>query len=157
MGLALGQFSLTTRLLLFGVAYFVGAVIGERLSIQPESFAPFWPPAGIFLAALLLSERRHWPWVLLPGLAAHLGSELLHGKSPLLGTAFFVGGAVEAYLGAWLLQRWVGSPLTLRRLNEVLALVMVTSLFSIPLGAALEATAEAAAKRAATATCPSWR
>ncbi|MGN6543461.1 MAG: PAS domain S-box protein [Aureliella sp.] len=145
MGLVLGQFSLPARLLLFGLAYFGGAVLGERLSIQPESFAPFWPPAGIFLAALLLSERRDWPWFLLPGLAAHLGSALLHGKSPLLGTAFFAGDAVEAYLGAWLLERWVGSPMTFRRLNEVLGLVMVTALCSIPLGAALEATTEVAA------------
>src|SRR5262249_22438124 len=119
--------SAIARLALFGLLYFGGAELGQFLSFQPESFAPFWPPSGIFLAALLMTERRRWPLLLLPALAAHLASGVLHGKSPLLDLAFFAGDALEAFVGAWLLRLAVGSPISFRHLKEVLGLAVVSA------------------------------
>jgi len=103
-----GPLPLPGVLALFGLLYFGGAELGQFLSFQPESFAPFWPPSGIFLAALLLTQRRDGLLLLPPVLAAHLASDVPHGKSPLLSLAFFAGDALEAYVGAWLLQLFVG-------------------------------------------------
>src|SRR5262245_46111867 len=129
------------RLALFGLVTFGGAELGQLLAFPPGGLATFWPPSGILLAALLLTARRHWPLLLLPGLAATLASDVLHGTSPLLSLASFAGDALQAYAGAWLLQVVVGPPITFRRLKEVVGLLAVSALLSGPLWATLRATA----------------
>jgi PAS domain S-box-containing protein len=129
------------RLALFGLLTFGGAELGQLLAFHPGSFATFWPPSGILLAALLLTARRNWPLLLLVGLAATLASDLLHGKSPLLSLASFAGDALQACAGAWLLRLVVGPPITFRRLKEVIGLLAVATLLSGPLWATVRATA----------------
>ncbi len=134
------------RSIVFGLAYFGGAELGHTFSLhsQDQSFATFWPPAGILLAALVQSPRRGWPLLLAAACAANLSSNMLvHGKSVLVALGFCVANCGEACLGAWLLGRFVGLPLTLTRVKEVLGLAclaaMVSTLFGATLGAAIAA------------------
>lgn len=43
--------------------YFVVARLSLLLIFQPEGIAAIWPPAGIFLTALLLTRRGLRPWL----------------------------------------------------------------------------------------------
>ena len=57
--------------LLFGLAYFAGAELGYALTFTDagQSFATFWPPAGILLAVLVQAFRK-WPILLTASIAA---------------------------------------------------------------------------------------
>ncbi len=45
---------------MLAVGYLVCAELGNLLSVQ-RAFSTFWPPAGLFFAMLLISERKDWP------------------------------------------------------------------------------------------------
>ena len=135
------SWSRVARAGLFAVAYFAFAEGGHLLSFQPSAFATFWPPSGLYLAALLLTERRTWPLLLLGGLAANLTSDVLvHDKTLPVSLAFAAGNALEALAGAWLLQRFAGTPFTLNRVKNVLALATLPALLSTTLSATVGAT-----------------
>ncbi|MCM2332912.1 MAG: MASE1 domain-containing protein, partial [Anaeromyxobacteraceae bacterium] len=88
------------RLAAFAVAYFLTAELGHALTIQPRAFATFWAPSGVFLAGLLLAERRHWPILVLAALVPSTASNLLHGRSLGTSLAFFAGNALESLAAA---------------------------------------------------------
>jgi integral membrane sensor domain MASE1 len=126
----------------FGLAYFAGAELGHLLSFkdQGQAFATFWPPSGLFLAALVLSGLRLWPALLLAAFVANLASDVLrHDKSVPVSLGFCVANSLEACLGAWLLRRFVGTPLRLTRLKDVLGLACLSALLSPMCGATVGA------------------
>jgi integral membrane sensor domain MASE1 len=131
----------TSRLVLgmiFGLACFAAAELGFLLSYQgwDRVFVTFWPPAGLLLAALVLCRNSSWPSLLLGAFAALLLSNLLNGKSLPVSLGYCGANCGEAWLGAWLLVRSVGRPLTLSRMKEVLALAGLGAFASTILGAA---------------------
>ena len=58
-------------LLLFVGVYLLGAGFAQLLAIIPGTGISIWPPSGLFVATLLLSAPRLWPW----WIAAALGAE----------------------------------------------------------------------------------
>lgn len=62
---------LWAKALFFAVSYVLMAEFGNLLSIQ-NALATFWPPAGLFVAVLLISKPREWPVLLAVGLSTHL-------------------------------------------------------------------------------------
>jgi integral membrane sensor domain MASE1 len=134
--------SVTARAVVFGLAYLVTAEVGHLLSRRgPEQrFAIFWPPAGLFLAVLVLNRVRSWPAFLVAALGANLTSEvLLQGRPATVGLGFYLANASEACLGAWLLRRFVGLPLALTRLRDVLGFAVVAALVGPLFGAVVGA------------------
>src|SRR4051812_40129324 len=51
-------------MLLTGVGYSAGALLAWTLLHAGASAAVFFTSAGVTSAALVLSDRRRWPWVL---------------------------------------------------------------------------------------------
>ncbi|HLF56153.1 MAG TPA: hypothetical protein VI942_04830, partial [Thermoanaerobaculia bacterium] len=49
----------------FGLLFLAGAEAGRLLSFPAVGFSTFWPPAAIYLAALLIRPRRDWAWLAL--------------------------------------------------------------------------------------------
>ena len=93
---------------LLGGGYFVLAELGYLL-LDPESgVAVWWPPSGLYLAALILAPRRRWPRVVAAMLPAALLASLLRGRTPALAAWFFAGNTLEALAGAWLVLRAAG-------------------------------------------------
>jgi integral membrane sensor domain MASE1 len=140
--------SMAARAVVFGLAYLAGAELGHALSLKSPDhvFATFWPPAGILLAALMLSPSRRWLPFLAAACLANLASDvLLHGKALAVSLGFCVAHCGEACLGAWLLRRFVGVPFTLSRIKEVLGLGFFSALISPLLGAAIGAAVVASA------------
>lgn len=131
----------TARAGVLGLAYFAAAELGHVLSVttQEQVFATFWPPAGLLLAALVLSGRRQWPALAAAACFANLASNLLHGFSVPVSLGFCAAHGAEACLGAWLLRRYGGAPFTLTRINDVLALACWSALVSAMVGAAIGA------------------
>jgi signal transduction histidine kinase len=111
--------------LVFGCAYLLLGEAAERL-VNPESqFATFWPPAGLFLAVLLLSERRRWPWFVLVAVVADAAVSWHVERHPALGAAQSLGNVVETLLAARLLQAIAGGRPRMDRVRDVVALLLL--------------------------------
>jgi PAS domain S-box-containing protein len=144
------------KLLLFAAAYAASAELGHRLTLQPRPFAAFWPPSGIFVAALLLSPGRRWPWIALAAGAASLASNLVRGTSPGLAAVFLAANLLEALAGAALVRRFAGGRPVLSSLRGVLALVGFCAGAGSALSAAIGAAAIAARGGPFWATFAVW-
>ena len=86
------------------VAYALGSELAWH-SFGANVGLAFFPPAGITVAALLLTRRRHWPALL----ATVFVTEVLVDPSQHLGTryalAYAVANTVEPLVGALLVDR----------------------------------------------------
>ena len=134
------------RALSLGVAYFAGAELGHALSF-PSPVATFWPPSGLYLAALMLTVPRTWPVMCLAAVLASLVSDVfVHGQTMRVGLGYGLASTIEAASGALLIGHLVQGSIVFQRVREVLALC-VSSLVCAALGAtigALVATTEGA-------------
>jgi len=128
--------------LLLGLGILAGAEIGHLLSLQVEgqSFATCWPPAGLLLAALILSPYRMWPICLAAACVANLVSDvLIHDKTVQVSLGFCLANCGEACIGAWALRHVIGFQGTLARATDVLWFAGVTCLLSSTIGASVGA------------------
>jgi len=127
----------------FGVAYFAFAELGQALSydIRDQTFASFWPPAGLFLATLVLTTRvASWPIYVFAACVANLTSDVvLHDKSIAVSLGFCAANSAEACVGAWLLNRFGSTPFTLTGMRDVLRLALASVFLSTALGATMGA------------------
>ncbi|BDG09416.1 MASE1 domain-containing protein [Anaeromyxobacter paludicola] len=129
----------------FLLAFFVvalGTAFGSYLLTRDASrFVTFWPPGGLAVGALLLSERRRWA-VLLGTAAVAMGLfNAWNGQPAGMVLGFAVTNALEELVAASLaLQLCPGRP-DLGKVRHVLVLLAVApffaSLFSGVLSAAL--------------------
>lgn len=130
------------RLVWFAVMFlatFGGAELGRALSF-PNVFALYWPPSGIYLAALFLAPPRRWPEFIIASWGANFCSDVLfHGTPGLLSTCFWVANTIEAISGACVLRLCVGNSLQLNRVRDVVALVLTACFVGPVLGATVGA------------------
>jgi integral membrane sensor domain MASE1 len=123
------------RILVLAAAYYGAAKLGLTLAFENRSITAVWPPTGIALAALLLWGYRYWPGVALGALVAN-GWTGVPIESVL---GITLGNTLEALAGAYLLRRVAGFSTALRRLRDVLALLvagMISALVSATIGVA---------------------
>ena len=119
----------------FALAYVAAAELGQALSVKPGNFATIWPPAGLYLAALLLTPTLSWPRVVASAALANLGSDLLQGQLLWVNLGFCAANALEAIVGAVVLRRVMSVPLTLRGLKNTIAFLGVSGTIAAPCGA----------------------
>jgi len=120
------------------LAYFAAAEAGNALAVSAP-FVGVWPPSGLLVGALLIAPPRQWPLLLLAVLPANLAFDVLHGHPIAASLPYWVGNALEATTGAWLVRRFVGTPCTLRRLREVAGLAVLSAFASTMLSATIGA------------------
>jgi PAS domain S-box-containing protein len=125
----------------FIVAYVLGCGFAQLLAIVPGTGISIWPPSGLFIATLVLASRSTWPWWVVGGCLAELLGNFLWFHNPLPAAILFnAGNALEAVVGAWLINRTCGRPVRLETLREVLAFVVlgagIAPLFSATVGSA---------------------
>jgi PAS domain S-box-containing protein len=111
--------------LAFGIAYLALAEVADWLTSESTQFATFWPAAGLYLGALLLSGRRRWAGFVL---AAALGDILVSvhvGRRPLLAAALTVGDALEAVSAALLIEAVARGRPRMWRLRDLLAVIVL--------------------------------
>ncbi|MFI0842889.1 PAS domain-containing protein [Mesorhizobium sp. IMUNJ 23232] len=111
---------------LFFAAYVAGCGFAQALAIVPGITVSIWPPAGVFIATLILTSPYSWPWWVLTGCLAEMFAQLVWFHSPLAaGFLIYVGNALCATVGATLVNRTCGRPVRLETLREVLAFVVL--------------------------------
>jgi integral membrane sensor domain MASE1 len=91
---------------------------GLAIPFTSGNVSPFWPPAGVALAATLLFGYRIWPAVALGALIVNFFTGVPHVAA--LGLA--LANTVGPLFGAWLLRRLPGFQPSLTRLRDVLGL-----------------------------------
>ena len=96
------------------LAYFAGGYLGKMLTMPPSYVSPIWPSAGIALAGWLHYGPKILPGLLLGALAAQAYAflNLASADNPFLplwmGAAAGIGACAQAWLGATLIDRWIG-------------------------------------------------
>jgi len=75
-------------------------------------------PAGLYVAVLLMNERRSWPWMVLASLPANLLFDFIHGTKIIPAFLFCCADTVQALAGAWLVRRFVTPRPALATLRE---------------------------------------
>jgi PAS domain S-box-containing protein len=123
------------RAALFGVAFLVCAEIGNYLSPGNGMFLTLWLPAGLYLAALLRSEYRDWPWLALGAFCGNFAFDLLYGTRAEIICFFYAANTAQAMIGAWLIQRFITKKSTLATLKEFAGLVLFAGVIGAALGA----------------------
>ena len=114
------------HLALFFAAYVLGCGFAQALAIVPGITVSIWPPAGVFIATLILTSPNSWPWWMLAGCLAEMFAQFVWFHSPLpAGFLIYVGNALCAVVGATLVNRACGRPVRLETLREVLAFVVL--------------------------------
>jgi integral membrane sensor domain MASE1 len=114
------------QVVLFGLAYLAGAEAAHFLAFPPATYWPFWPPAGLTLGVLLVSDRRSWPAICAATFAGSLISDVGIHRDYVPGALWdWAANTVEPFFGAWLFRRFVGERLDLVKSRHLLWLVVV--------------------------------
>ncbi len=131
-------------LALFAMAYVLTGGLGHGLALVPGVSIIFWPPAGIFLAALLLAPLPTWPWWVAVACASELVCNALWFHNPIsLALVYFSANALEALTGALLVRRFAPRPFRLETLEEAGWFVLLCAGVAPLVGAAVIATTDA--------------
>ncbi len=110
----------------FALAYLVTAVAGNLLLDHATEMAVWWPPAGLYLAALLIAPSRTVVIMAL-ALPASLAASFLDGQSLAFGASLFAGNTAQAVLGAWLVRRFAAPQATVSTIRGAVAITVLPS------------------------------
>ena len=106
------------------------------LLVDPETgVAAWWPPSGLYLAALILAPRRRWIGVVGAMLPAALLGSALGGRSPGVGAGFFAGNTLVALASAALVLRAAGLRPSASTVRGAFALAVAPALAAAAAGA----------------------
>ncbi|HET9120908.1 MAG TPA: SpoIIE family protein phosphatase [Solirubrobacterales bacterium] len=133
-------------------AYYGSAKLGLDLAFSNESVTAVWPPTGIALAALVLWGRGLWPGVLLGAFLANVTTDV-----PVYTAAgIAIGNTLEAFVGAWLLDRFGFRP-NLLRLRDLFALVVLGAVISTTISATIGVASLSLGDSLSEGTIKTWR
>jgi signal transduction histidine kinase len=120
-------------LVAIGAIYLVLAKGGLALaSIHPSS-TPIWPPTGVALAAVLLWGYRTWPAIFTAALIANATT----AGSVATAIAIAAGNALEAVVGAYLINRWSGGCRTFSSPDSVAKFAVICVVIATPISASI--------------------
>jgi signal transduction histidine kinase len=95
-----------------GGLYALGAELPFWFLHSPAAGAPFFPSAGVTLAALVLTRRRHWPLLLAVVAVAEVAVDLQHHQTVPMALGFAAANVVEPLVGAVLLRHYFRREMT---------------------------------------------
>src|SRR5262249_4992309 len=95
-----------------GGLYALGAELPFWFLRSPAAGAPFFPSAGVTLAALVLTRRRYWPLLLALVAVAEVAVDLQHHQTVPMALGFAAANVVEPVIGAVLLRRYFRREMT---------------------------------------------
>ena len=112
--------------LVVAAVYLAAAKLGLTTAFTAEQVTLVWPPTGLALGILMLAGPDLWPGVLLGAFAANLTAH----QPVAVALAVAAGNTLEGMTGAWLLRRFVGTPLSQSWQRSMLAVVVFGALVS---------------------------
>jgi integral membrane sensor domain MASE1 len=106
---------------LFGwvaLPYLAGSVLSWQ-TFGAGIGAAFFPPAGVTVAAMLLTRRTMWPVIVAAVVVAELAVDLRYGAGWQAATGSAVANSVEPLVGASLVLAWCKGPPDLRKREDL--------------------------------------
>jgi signal transduction histidine kinase len=126
---------------LVGGLYALGAELPFWFLRSPAAGAPFFPSAGVTLAALVLTRRRRWPLLLAVVAVAEVAVDLQHHQTVPMAVGFAAANVVEPFIGAVLLQRYFRREMT--PLGALASFLLCAVVFGPMVGGAIGASVSA--------------
>ncbi len=102
------------KILILAAGYCLTGIVGLSLAIPPGYATAVWPPSGIAFAAILMWGPRIWPGIWVGSFLVNITVALtganagLDFTSLVIAVSIAVGSTLQALVGGYLLQRWVG-------------------------------------------------
>lgn len=119
------------------LAYFAGAKLGLAYAVVGGAVSLVWPSSGIALVALLTMGFGVAPGVAIGSLLANMSV----GVPPHVAAVIGLGAAGAALTATWLLKRVAGFQVSLDRIRDVLAFIILAATLGSALSALIGATA----------------
>ena len=113
---------------LVGVAYYLGAYLGFALTFQPHPVSTLWPPNAILFAALVLSRKRSWWFLLLAAFPAHLLVQINADIPLTMILCWYVSNCSEALIGASIFRYFIKSEVRFDVTHHVAIFILVALL-----------------------------
>ena len=104
------------------LVYAAGAVLSWE-AFGADVGPAFFPPAGVTVAALLLSRRSLWPAVVVAIVLAEFLVDIDYGEAPSEIVGYAVANTIEPLVGAALVRTWCGGPPDLRQRKDLLLFI----------------------------------
>jgi integral membrane sensor domain MASE1 len=101
------------------VAYAAGSLFAFWVLNAPAAIAVLFPPAGVSVAALILTARRDWPWVLATVFATETVIDTLQGSPLPAALGFATANTVEPLVSALLVCRALPATVDLTRRRDL--------------------------------------
>jgi serine phosphatase RsbU (regulator of sigma subunit)/integral membrane sensor domain MASE1 len=127
-----------TLFALVTVAYAAGAELSWQSFSSGAAFG--FPPAGVTVAAMLLTSRRRWPAIIAAIVIAEVGVDLQHGLTLPVALVSAAANVVEPVVGASLVRRWCGGVPDLTTRGDLLRFIGGAVLLGPAAGALIGAT-----------------
>lgn len=135
-------FSTPLKILGLALLYVLFGRLALLLAIPPGYAMAIYPPAGLALGALLLGGYRYGLGVVLGSfvLNAWIGYETGPGFSRiglLLALMIALGAGLQASGGRWMIQRWIGFPLTLDSNRKIFLFIVLGAVLACCINASM--------------------
>lgn len=101
------------------LVYFLFGLLGLELAVPPSQVGLIWPPAGIALAAMLLYGTRIWPGIFIGNFCISAWAFGFDAQSVQIYVATAIGAVLFAYIGCYLIKKYVGFPSELIKDREI--------------------------------------
>jgi len=108
-----------------GVGYFALGWLSLRLAVKPHNLTVLWLPNAFVLAVILHSDRQKWPTLLRAMMVSCILLDLHHGKSLANTLGYCIANTAEVIVAALALRRLCGPNMGLRKMREVVLLVLI--------------------------------
>jgi integral membrane sensor domain MASE1 len=141
-------------LILFGLAYYLTALLGRWLSIGPGHLVSFWLPAGLYVAALLASEPRRWAWLVGTAALADIAFHYVTGQPLAASFGLVAANAIEAVAGALMVRQFAPAAFRCNSPRAVVTLTLASGVVANAIGASIGAAVVAASD--GTAYASAW-
>ena len=107
--------------------YFIAGKFGLMLASLHVSASPVWPPAGIALGALLVLGYRAWPAIFIGAFFVNVTT----AGNVATSLAIASGNTLEAFCGAWLVNRFAGGTTVFDRPQGVFNFALAAAVSTI--------------------------
>ena len=109
------------------LVYFIAGKFGLMLASLHVSASPVWPPAGIALGALLVLGYRAWPAIFIGAFFVNVTT----AGNVATSLAIASGNTLEAFCGAWLVNRFAGGTTVFDRPQGVFTFALAAAVSTI--------------------------
>ncbi len=108
------------------ISYYLSARLGLLFVSPVEKIAAFWPPSGLALSILLISDRRLWFKILITICASNLSANCLSGNSIEVSASFALVNSIEPFFIAYLIGLKKFNEKSLFTIKGMLSLLVIT-------------------------------